>query len=77
VPVADSDIPLVGIGEGQLTVTPLQMVMVASAVANGGKLMRPYLTQKVVNADGVTVRRTTPTLFSTVMNLLRRPPLPR
>jgi peptidoglycan glycosyltransferase len=67
VPVADSDVPLVGIGEGQLTVTPLQMVMVASAVANGGKLMRPYLTQKVVNADGVTVRRTTPTLLSTVM----------
>jgi peptidoglycan glycosyltransferase len=67
VPVADSDVPLVGIGEGQLTVTPLQMVMVASAVANGGKLMRPYLTAKVVNADGVTVRRTTPTLFDTVM----------
>jgi peptidoglycan glycosyltransferase len=43
------------------------MVMVAAAVANGGRLMRPYLTQKVVNADGVTVRRTTPTLFATVM----------
>ncbi|HEX2703598.1 MAG TPA: penicillin-binding transpeptidase domain-containing protein [Solirubrobacteraceae bacterium] len=67
VPVADSDVPLVGIGEGELDVTPLQMVMVAAAVANGGKLMRPYLTQKVVNADGVTVQRTTPSLFSTVM----------
>jgi peptidoglycan glycosyltransferase len=67
VPVADSDVPLVGIGEGQLTVTPLQMVMVAAAVANGGRLMRPYLTQKVVNADGVKIRHATPTLFSTVM----------
>jgi peptidoglycan glycosyltransferase len=63
----DSDVPLMGIGEGQLYVTPLQMVMVAAAVADGGKLMRPYLTARVVNADGVVVRRTTPTLFSTVM----------
>jgi peptidoglycan glycosyltransferase len=61
------DVPLMGIGEGQLQVTPLQMVMVAAAVANGGKLMRPYLTSKIVNADGVTVQQATPTLFSTVM----------
>jgi peptidoglycan glycosyltransferase len=67
VALGDSDIPLVGIGEGQLEVTPLQMVMVASAVADGGKLMRPYLTQKVVNADGVTTQQTKPTLVSTVM----------
>jgi peptidoglycan glycosyltransferase len=61
------DIPLMGIGEGQLQVTPLQMAMVAAAVANGGKLMRPYLTAKVVNADGVTLQRTTPTVFNTIM----------
>jgi peptidoglycan glycosyltransferase len=67
VPLRDSDIPLVGIGEGQIEVTPLEMVMVASAVANGGRLMRPYLTQKVVNADGVPVAQTKPTLYSTVM----------
>jgi peptidoglycan glycosyltransferase len=63
----DADVPLVGIGEGHLLVTPLQMVMVASAVANGGRLMTPHLTKRIVNADGVTVQRIQPTLFSTVM----------
>jgi peptidoglycan glycosyltransferase len=66
-PTGAVDVPLMGIGEGHLYVTPLQMLMVASAVANGGKLMRPYLTEKVLNADGVTVQRTKPSLFSTAM----------
>jgi penicillin-binding protein A len=63
----DADVPLVGIGEGHLLVTPLQMVMVASAVANGGRLMTPHITKRIVNADGVTVQQIEPTLFSTVM----------
>lgn len=67
VPISQSDVPLVGIGEGQLEVTPLQMLMVTAAVANGGRLMRPHITQRVVNADGVTVTQVKPTLFSTVM----------
>jgi len=64
---SDWDTPLVGIGEGHLEVTPLQMVMVASAVANHGVLMTPHLTDRVVNADGVTVSRYRPAVFSTVM----------
>ncbi len=34
------------IGQGGLLVTPLQMAMVAAAVANGGKLMDPHLTDQ-------------------------------
>ena len=34
------------IGQGGLLVTPLQMAMVAAAVANGGKLMAPHLTDQ-------------------------------
>ena len=67
VPTSDWDTPLVGIGEGHLEVTPLQMVMVASAVANGGRLMTPHITSKVVNADGETVEQVKPSLFSVVM----------
>jgi peptidoglycan glycosyltransferase len=66
-PTGAVDVPLMGIGEGHLLVTPLQMVMVASAVANGGRLMTPYLTDYVTDADGSIVQRTKPTLFSTVM----------
>ncbi len=50
------DVGRVAIGqggaEGQIQVTPLQMALVAAAVGNGGRLMRPRLTEKVVAPDG-------------------------
>jgi len=52
---ADSDQIDVGrmaIGQDKLNVTPLQMAMVASAVANGGELMEPRLWSKVIDTDG-------------------------
>jgi peptidoglycan glycosyltransferase len=41
-----------GGNEGQILVSPLQMAMVAGAVGNGGELMQPRLTEKVVAKDG-------------------------
>ena len=64
----NEDIGRVGIGQGGVTVTPLQMAMVAAAVANGGKLMVPHMTTRVVNADGVTVKTISPVLYSQVMS---------
>jgi peptidoglycan glycosyltransferase len=61
------DIGRIGIGQGGLEVTPLQMAMVTAAVANGGKLMAPRLTQKVVNQDGQTVETIHPSVYSQVM----------
>jgi peptidoglycan glycosyltransferase len=52
----DVDIGRVAIGQERLLVTPLQMAMVASAIANGGSLMRPHLTDRVQDPDGRTVR---------------------
>ena len=63
----DEDIGRIGIGEGGLLVTPLQMAMVAAAVANRGTLMTPHLTDRVVDQDGRTVRTVSPTVFSQVM----------
>ena len=62
-----ADIGRVGIGEGGLEVTPLQMLMVASAVANDGRLMVPHITDKILNSDGQTVQTIAPQLYSTVM----------
>jgi peptidoglycan glycosyltransferase len=61
------DIGRIGIGEGGVQVTPLQMAMVVAAVANGGKLMTPHLISRVVNPDGVTVKTVQPTVYSQVM----------
>jgi penicillin-binding protein A len=61
------DVGRMAIGQDKLTVTPLQMAMVASAVANGGRLMKPHLVDRVVDRDGRTVRRINPHELSRVM----------
>jgi peptidoglycan glycosyltransferase len=63
----DEDIGRIGIGQGGLAVTPLQMAMVASAVADGGKLMTPHLASKVVDPSGRTVETIQPKLYRQVM----------
>jgi penicillin-binding protein 2 len=52
----------VAIGQGYVTVTPLQLANMMAAVANGGKLYRPYLVTKVESVDGATVREYKPEL---------------
>ena len=46
------DIGRVGIGQERLQVTPLQMAMVAAAVANGGELMKPHIGDRFIKPDG-------------------------
>lgn len=47
-------------GQG-ITATPIQIAAAFSAIANGGKLMKPYIVGRVVASDG-SVRTTTPTV---------------
>jgi penicillin-binding protein A len=44
-----------GFGQGQLQITPLQMAMVAAAVANDGWMMQPYLVEKITRPDGSVI----------------------
>ncbi|MEA2139144.1 MAG: penicillin-binding protein, partial [Solirubrobacteraceae bacterium] len=62
------DIGRVGIGQERLLVTPLQMATVAATVANGGVRMKPHLADRVVDADGRTVRRIEPVEAERVMS---------
>jgi penicillin-binding protein A len=61
------DVGRMGIGQDKLAVTPLQMAEVAAAIANGGKLMKPHMTDRIVDTDGRTVERIKPEVQSTVM----------
>lgn len=53
--VPDEDEPLrayVGIGQGDVTATPLQMALVAATVANDGAVPRPRLVKEVIDTTG-------------------------
>ncbi|WP_089100852.1 peptidoglycan D,D-transpeptidase FtsI family protein [Streptomyces hyaluromycini] len=43
---------LSGIGQFDVTATPLQMAMVSAAIANGGKLVSPHMVSQITNSGG-------------------------
>jgi peptidoglycan glycosyltransferase len=47
-------------GQWTMLVTPLQMAMVASTIANGGIVPKPYLIDKIVGPDGSTIKQAHP-----------------
>lgn len=54
------------IGQGFISVSPLQMAQVASVVANNGVLMRPYVIKRVQDGENRTVFETKPVVQRTV-----------
>ncbi len=48
------------IGEGDVTVTPLQLALAYSAIANGGTLYQPQLVRAVETSDGAVVQEFPP-----------------
>lgn len=52
-----------GIGQENVRATPLQMAMVAAAVANDGKIMSPYVVQKVRAKDQSELYNASPEEF--------------
>jgi peptidoglycan glycosyltransferase len=58
------DLARVAIGQERLLATPLQIAMVAAAVANHGKLMKPQIWNRVIDADGSVTKRMSPDVYS-------------
>jgi penicillin-binding protein A len=50
-----------------MLVTPLQMALVAAAVANNGKIMEPHLLKRVTGPHGGTVVRVHPRVWKRAM----------
>ncbi|MEU7054585.1 penicillin-binding transpeptidase domain-containing protein [Streptomyces sp. NPDC046197] len=59
-----SETELSSIGQFDTAATPLQMAMVASAVANDGKLMKPYMVDKLQSPNLDTLEQTQPEQLS-------------
>ncbi|WP_069627471.1 penicillin-binding transpeptidase domain-containing protein [Streptomyces niveus] len=51
----DAQTALTGIGQFEVTATPLQMAMVSSALADDGVLQTPHMVSEVVDAGGDTL----------------------
>lgn len=48
----DSSTALTGIGQFDVTATPLQMAMVSAAISNGGKLVSPHMVSQITDNGG-------------------------
>jgi penicillin-binding protein A len=76
-PVSPSVVPLItdrsyaaytAIGQLDDAATPLQEAMDAAAIANGGKLMTPYMVQSVLAPDQAVIQSARPSVLSTAVS---------
>ena len=54
-----------GFGQGNDLMVPLQMCMIASAVANGGRMMKPYVVDSTYDHAGKVLEHTQPSVWKT------------
>lgn len=48
------------IGQGKTLISPLHLAMITGAVANGGKMMTPYIVSSVTTPNGATIKSESP-----------------
>lgn len=56
------------IGQGEILISPLHNLLITSAIANGGQLMKPYLVDSVVNPNGDLVSKNLPEMSLEMFN---------
>ncbi len=64
----DSMVMETAIGQGETLVTPMHMALLASAIANDGVLMRPYVVDHTENDKGVVVKEYSPSVYGTLLS---------
>ncbi len=47
----DIDLATIAFGQG-IAITPIELVVAIGAIANEGKIMRPFVVDKIINSDG-------------------------
>ena len=64
---SDAELMMTSIGQGKTQVSPYHMALITSAIANGGKLMKPYLVDRITNYSGTTVTKNMPEEYKQLM----------
>ncbi len=59
---------MTAIGQGKTMTSPYHMALIASAIANGGVLMKPYLVSEVQNYAGTSVKKYKPERYKKLMS---------
>ena len=62
------ELPLAGIGQANVTSTPLQMAVMAATIANDGVMMQPFLVDTIRDPELEVVRRTEPEVLREVVS---------
>lgn len=62
-----SDIPQTVIGQGKTVITPFHSALIVSAIANGGVMMKPYVVDRVENANDTVIKKYLPELYGTII----------
>lgn len=65
--VIDLDLASMSIGQSN-AFTPIQMITAISAVANNGVLMKPYVVDRITDAEGNIIEQTKPTAVRQVIS---------
>jgi len=60
VPMEPSEVCMLGIGQGAMQATPLQIANIASAVINGGTLWRPEIVREILTPQGAVIKTIDP-----------------
>ncbi len=66
--MGQTDLAACGIGQGKLLVTPLNMALVAAAIANDGVIMEPYIVEKALYPSGRQAYTAKPNVWKTAVS---------
>lgn len=58
-----------GIGQGKTLVTPMHMTLITAAIANGGRLMNPYIVSKIEGNNGRIIESNKPKEYGRLIDL--------
>ena len=67
--IGKTDVAAASIGQGKVLVTPLNMAMIASGIANKGEIMKPILVKEAISPEGKIVRTNHPETLSKGMDI--------
>lgn len=57
------------IGQGKTLITPFHNALIVSSIANGGILMKPYIIDRIENANGDLIEKYLPKMYSEMINV--------